>query len=196
MHLLIQLGRSDVTIDLNNPLCSTDCLISSSGSSALTPSQLILSGGEGYINFRIGELRRCKSGLATLIHSAQFVTYWSSTKNLQAMTRMMDRPMYPKVPLSALNEVTWSSGRTRPPPCPAVPSEPSSDEVKVEQKWDLHQQILGQHRGLEETKWKVYLSHSMKLFWLDHAVNWKCLSVYILDFYVIQLIFTVCLMLL
>lgn len=75
MHLLIQLGRSDVTIDLSNPLCSTDCLISSSGSSALTPSQLILSGGEGYINFRIGELRRSKSGLATLIHSAQFVTY-------------------------------------------------------------------------------------------------------------------------
>lgn len=66
MHLLIQLGACDVMIDLNNPVCSTDCLITSPGSSALTPSQLILSGGEGYINFRIGELR------PATIHSARF----------------------------------------------------------------------------------------------------------------------------
>ncbi|TNN02657.1 hypothetical protein fugu_010144 [Takifugu bimaculatus] len=48
-------GASDVMIYLNNPVCSTDCLITSPGSSTLTPSQLILSGGEGYINFRIGD---------------------------------------------------------------------------------------------------------------------------------------------
>lgn len=66
MHLLIQLGACDVMIDSNNPVCSTDCLITSPGSSALTPSQLILSGGEGYINFRIGELR------PATIHSARF----------------------------------------------------------------------------------------------------------------------------
>ncbi|TWW79132.1 C-Jun-amino-terminal kinase-interacting protein 3 [Takifugu flavidus] len=36
-------------------IAAPDCLITSPGSSALTPSQLILSGGEGYINFRIGD---------------------------------------------------------------------------------------------------------------------------------------------
>lgn len=43
-------------------LCSPGCVTSSStiGGGAVTlvsTSQLILSGGEGYINFRIGELR-------------------------------------------------------------------------------------------------------------------------------------------
>lgn len=35
----------------------TGCLNTSPGSSTVTTSQLILSGGEGYINFRIGELK-------------------------------------------------------------------------------------------------------------------------------------------
>ena len=35
-------------------LCLTGCLITSPGSSHVTTAQLILSGGEGYINFRIG----------------------------------------------------------------------------------------------------------------------------------------------
>lgn len=129
MHLFIQLGASDVMIDLNNPFCSTDCLITSPGSSALTPSQLILSGGEGYINFRIGEWRASNHSLGSVCQILKFYQHF------QAMTRTRDRPIYPKLPLSALNAVTWSSGGTRPPPCPAVPSDPSSDEVKVEQSW-------------------------------------------------------------
>lgn len=40
-----------------NHICPTDCLITSPGSSTVTTSQLILSGGEGYVNFRIGELK-------------------------------------------------------------------------------------------------------------------------------------------
>lgn len=37
--------------------CFTGCLITSPGTSTVTTSQLILSGGEGYINFRIGKLK-------------------------------------------------------------------------------------------------------------------------------------------
>lgn len=50
------------------------------------------------------------------------------------MTQMMEHMICPKLHLSALNEVTWSSGRTPPPPCQAVPSEPSMDEVMMEQR--------------------------------------------------------------
>ncbi|CAF97926.1 unnamed protein product, partial [Tetraodon nigroviridis] len=49
-------GHSELMIDLDNLIGSTGCLMTSPGSGSLTPSQLILSGGEGYINFRIGEL--------------------------------------------------------------------------------------------------------------------------------------------
>lgn len=47
-------------IDLKNCIIFlrfTGCLITSPGSSTVTTSQLILSGGEGYINFRIGEYK-------------------------------------------------------------------------------------------------------------------------------------------
>lgn len=100
MHLLIQLGASDVRSDLNNPVCSADCLITSPGSSALTPSQLILSGGEGYINFRIGESRAGDHSLGSVCQKLKFY------RHLQAMTPTTERPIYPKLPLSALNAVT------------------------------------------------------------------------------------------
>lgn len=88
--LLIQLGACDVMIDWNKPVCSTDCLITSPGSSALTPSQLILSGGEGYINFRIGELRASAHSLGSVCQMLKFYQHF------QATTRAKDRPIYPK----------------------------------------------------------------------------------------------------
>lgn len=51
------------------------CLITNPSSSHVTTAQLILSGGEGYINFRIGKLKNNKTVLKSVSSIASFVHY-------------------------------------------------------------------------------------------------------------------------
>lgn len=58
IKLLIQGAFSECASIQYLSICPTGCLIVSPGSSNVTTSQVILSGGEGYINLRIGELKK------------------------------------------------------------------------------------------------------------------------------------------
>ncbi|XP_071396468.1 C-Jun-amino-terminal kinase-interacting protein 4 isoform X2 [Centroberyx affinis] len=85
-------------------IVAPDCLITSSGSSTVTTSQLILSGGEGYINFRIGD--DATDGLA---ESSQATPQRSERSHMiiwQSPTPSVPSPR----PLTLLTLWIWHSG--------------------------------------------------------------------------------------
>lgn len=156
-------------IDLYNLICSAGCLITSPGSSALTPSQLILSGGEGYINFRIGELRGSKN--VDFFHLFA-LKRWNSS---HVFRRWHKRWLVWLVPgcTSAL--------RTESHDHLAEPVLPCSQLCPLNPLW-------GDIGVFEKPKEKFTSDICVSLSWPDTAVKWKTPFCKSIDFYVVSVV--------